>query len=444
MSSTVSKTPLLRTLAARGYAAKAKIAPPPPSPVVQTTVLPNKMVVASIETCLPISSVSMIFRAGSRNETYDTLGATHVLRSAAGFSNQHTTAFGVTRNIQQTGGSLSCATDRELVIYNVEQTRNHLETGLKYLDHVTTGQLFKPWELADNWHRIKADKARMSDSVRAIELMHRAAYRDVLANSIYCPKFQFGKLTTETMQHYVRSNFLTNRSAIVGTGVDHQALVGYAKNLIIDSGTGNDAKPTYYGGELRKALAGQISTVAIAAPGGSVTNTKESLAFTVLQYALGVGSSAKRGGLNGAMGKQLQTAMGGKWFSVATLNAQYSDHGLFGGIITACSDDIGKAVEALVTSLRSGALSAEDISRGRNALKLRVATDLESNNGLLESITTQAVFLGAVQNPCDTYAAIDAVTDADVLAAAKKVASGKFSLGAVGNLKHVPYLSQLK
>ncbi len=48
---------------------------------VQITKLPNGIVVASIETNNPITRLSAVVNVGARNEDYDSLGATHVIRS---------------------------------------------------------------------------------------------------------------------------------------------------------------------------------------------------------------------------------------------------------------------------------------------------------------------------------------------------------------------------
>lgn len=66
------------------------------------------------------------YRAGSRNETYDTQGVTHVLRLAAGLTTKKATSFGLTRNIQQLGGNLYATADRELISYTLQVTRNNL------------------------------------------------------------------------------------------------------------------------------------------------------------------------------------------------------------------------------------------------------------------------------------------------------------------------------
>lgn len=87
--------------------------------------------------------------AGSRNEAYDTQGASHLLRLAGGLSTQNSSAFAIARNIQQVGGTLTTWGDREVVGYTVTTTADNAETGLRYLQDLLQ-PAFKPWELKDN------------------------------------------------------------------------------------------------------------------------------------------------------------------------------------------------------------------------------------------------------------------------------------------------------
>lgn len=49
----------------------------------QVSKLPNGLVIASLENCSPLSSVGVFVKAGSRYETVENQGVSHVLRLAA-------------------------------------------------------------------------------------------------------------------------------------------------------------------------------------------------------------------------------------------------------------------------------------------------------------------------------------------------------------------------
>lgn len=335
---------------------------------------------------------------------------------------------------------MSCTSDRELIAYNVEITRDQLELALKYLEAAATNQVFKPWELSDNKHRLVEDVKRIPDCVKAIELVHEALFAGGLGNSIFCPKHQIGRLSSETLQHYFASTCTTGRAAVVGVGVDHRELVGFAQSLNLESGAGPDSVTTNVGpSEIRWEKGGRNASVAIATSGASWANPQDALAYSVLQYAAGVGPVTKRGASNGALAKQISSDS----VQAKALNAVYSDNGLFGFVVSGEARAVGKAVEAGVRALKSGSLTDEDVARGKESLKAALAFAVESEAGLVDSLGQQAALLGAAQDLRAALAAVDGVSASDVKSAARKVASSRVSIGAVGNLATVPRLNQL-
>lgn len=70
--------------------------------------------------------LSLSLRAGSRYEQPDSLGTTHMLRIAAGLTTNDSTQFGIMRNLQQIGATLSCQTDRETIAYTLQSSADNL------------------------------------------------------------------------------------------------------------------------------------------------------------------------------------------------------------------------------------------------------------------------------------------------------------------------------
>ncbi|XP_055529477.1 cytochrome b-c1 complex subunit 2, mitochondrial [Wyeomyia smithii] len=438
MASAVSKTPMLRAAAARGFAAQTQAAAAGRGcGEAQCTTLPNKLTVASAEPNAAVARISIVYRAGSRNETAENLGASHVLRAAAGLSTKTATGFGITRNLQQVGGSLTATGDRELITYTVAVTKDHLETGLKYLEAAATGQVFKPWELADLTAMLKADIARVPVEVQAVEALHKAAFHTGLGNSVFCPKYKAGKHSSETMQHYVAANCTSNRAAVSGVGVDHQLLVGFAQSLSLDSGAGSESKSNFNSSEIRHERGGSRAAVAVAAQAVGWNNMKECLAYFVLQAAAGSGPVTKHGGNNGALTKQL----GG--VESSALNSTYTDNGIFGFVVAGNGKEVGQAVEAGVKGLKALNVSDADVARGKAVTVACIADYLENHSTLAFDLGEQAALLGQVYGKAELLAAFNGVTTSDVQNAARKIGSSKLAMGAVGNLSSVPYLCNL-
>lgn len=452
MALNATKTSLIRTLSARAYSgscpggaagASAATASGPTGYEVKTTVLPNKVVVASAENESPLARVSILFRAGSRNESGESLGATHMLRVAAGLSTCNSSQFSITRHLQQTGAVLSCTTTREIVSYTLEGTRKAIEECMPFLTDVATAQCFKPWELSDQSHRIKLELATRPPQQRVIDLLHQAAYRRCLGNSIYISKSQIGRISTETLQHYVASHFVSNKAAVVGLGVNHTELVNYAQSLELEGGKGESTPCKYKGGEVRKDKGGDLAYVAIAGEGASIKNVKEVAAFHVLRRALGAGPNVKRGQETQSL---LAKSMGpmDEPYALSTFNSCYTDTGLLGVLAVGSSSVANKLVQATLKVLKGSRVSDGDVNRAKNQLKIDVLSSMENGTEAIEFMGKQAVLSGVIVSPGQVGSIIDSVTTAEVDAALKKVANSRLSMASYGNLSNVPYLDELK
>jgi len=273
-------------------------------------------------------------------------------------------------------------------------------------------------------------------------LVHKAAFRNGLGNSIYSPRFQLGKLSTESLLHYVAQTFAAGRAAVVGVGIDNNTLAGFAQTLQFPSGGGKAASANWYGGDARKDTSGHRAVVAVAGQGGAASNQKEALAFAILEQAVGAKAATKRGTSAGLLGEAVNCA-GGSGVIVKAVNASYSDAGLFGFVVSADSKDIGKTVEFLVRGLKSASVSDKDVARGKALLKARIISRYSSDGGLIKEIGRQAALTRNVLEADALLSAIDGISQSQVQEAAKKVGSSKLAVGAIGHLAGVPYASDL-
>lgn len=442
MSSNMAKLPLMRHIVKRGLSSAAARAAESELPV-ETSVLANKVQVVSVESQSPLVRVSVQIKAGSRYESAENLGVSHVLRASCGLTTGSLSTFAVTRLIQERGANLYAVNDRDSISYTLECNIQAIEPCLKVLHTIATEQVFKPWELSDNVSRLKYELAITPPQARVVDMLHGAAFRTGLGNSLFIPKYLLGSQGTETLQHFVQNTFLGNRTVVATTGITHNAAKVFADKLGFAEGTGLGTSSQYYGGELRKRGKG-MAHIAVAAEGAGI-NKKEALAFGILQQALGTGAKVKYGANAGSpLAKAVADAAAGETAAVSALNASHQDAGLFGVIISCEPRVAGQVTEAAVKVLRSGSVSEEAIKRGKAGLKAAILNAAENPLNIAEDIGQQALLKGSVDSTLALVAAVDSVSSSDVNNAARKVASGKLSMAALGNISNVPFVDQLK
>ncbi|KAJ8682035.1 hypothetical protein QAD02_017827 [Eretmocerus hayati] len=442
MACSALRYPLLRNPSVRNYAAAAA-AQCAPITQADVKVLDNKVTIAAVDNSAPVTQVSILFKAGSRHETYETQGIAHMLRIYAGLTTSRSSGFAITRNVQQLGGELTVSGDREYISYTLKITRDKLIPALKYLEEVATCQEFRPWEISDEIPRLRFESSTLPDHVRLVELLYKAAYREGLGYSLYCPKRHIGKIGSETLCHFVNNHFTGPRCAVVGTGISLSEVDLFASNFEIPEQDGNTKPTKYYGGEVRKERNSEIASVGIAVEGASLANMKEAVAFAVFQKVLGDGPKVKWGNVNNPLAKSVASAAGQHPFAIAALNASHTDSGVFGFLLSAPAETAGALTKAGVKYLRSPQFSDEDVARGKATLKAFVLSAGDNKSQLHENVSQQALLSGKIVSPDAIAAEIDNISAADVKNVANKVAKGKLSLAAIGNLSTVPYVDQL-
>ncbi|KAM4623889.1 cytochrome b-c1 complex subunit 2, mitochondrial [Polymixia lowei] len=416
---------------------------------VQVTKLPSGLVIASLENYSPASKIGVFIKAGCRYETPDNQGVTHLLRLASSLTTKGASAFKICRGVEAVGGSLSVTSSRENMIYSVDCLRDDIDTVMEYLINVTTAPEFRRWEVSDLTPRVKRDRAHAAHNthIGVIEDLHQAAYKNALSNSLYCPDHMVGNIQSDHLHHYVQNNFTSARMALVGLGVDHTVLTQVGEQFLnIRSGTGTTgAQAKYRGGEVRQQNSSSLVHSLVVSQ-SAVTGSSEALAFSVLQHVLGAGPHVKRG--SNATSKLIQGVAKATTdpFDASAFNASYSDSGLF-GVYTisqaAASGDVIRAALAQVKSVAGGGITAADLTRAKTQLKSQYLMSLETSEGFMEAMGTQALAGGAYDAPETIAKNIDNISLTDVANAAKKFVSGKKTMASNGNLVKTPFVDEI-
>ncbi|KAK9502582.1 hypothetical protein O3M35_011330 [Rhynocoris fuscipes] len=430
----------LSFLPKRFYAAQPKPSGTCLQSELKTDTLSNKIVVASYDSPVPgLCKVAVAVRAGSRYESHDNLGVSHVLRSSAGLSTKHATHFAISKNLQQIGATLSATSDRETIVYMLETTVDNLDCGLQYLKYSICGQEFRPWELSDNLPRLKYELAIVPPEVKVLDMIHKAAYRSELGNPLFAKKDRISKISAETLQQFVTCNFLSSRTSVAGIGVDHEVLKSFAEGLDYPTHEGETACSPYHGGEVRKEKNLPFVHSIIAAESCGL-NKKDVFAFAVLRYALGAGSNVSSGIGCSPLSRVLGNSLGP--VSARAISISHSDTGLFGVYIKCVPEDAVNAVPAVIKALKSG-VTAEDINRGKAQLKSQLLFCAESADDLVHDIANQCALIKCARSPMQLSQEVESVTANQVKQALDKVVAGKKSMASLGNIFCVPYLSDI-
>jgi len=441
MASRLAKTPLLQ---AKRQLAQAAVAAKPTelgsaSGQVQTSKASNGVTVVSCNNGSPLTTIGVLVNAGSRYETYDNLGASHALKNSIGLSTKSHTSFGVTRNVQQMGSQISVKIAREYLLFSAQVLTGNTFALCDYLLDAVANPAFKRWEVPDATRRIGIDNSEMDPAVRATELLHKAAYREGLGNSLYSPPHMVGKHGPIALSAFHQKNFTSDRACLFAVGgVNHNNVVKLADILDLGKGAGpGPLKSKYFGGEQRHDTAGNVAYINLATD-CSRSNIKEVIAGKLLASVLGTGQKIKYASGTG----QLQKAVGSE--NVSSIHHGYSDACLIGAAIKCDAANAGEVVGKVAAALRSANVTDAELKAAKKAISIEITdTHLNPNTkGELLAAYASSGFEGLTSEKA-VLDIIAQITVADVQAVAQKLANGKLAMAAVGNLRTVPYLDTL-
>ncbi|XP_047993272.1 cytochrome b-c1 complex subunit 2, mitochondrial [Leguminivora glycinivorella] len=439
MASNALKNSIIRHPGVRGYAQAAQAAVKQQAASLQFGTTQNNTFIAALDNGSPITRVTVAFKAGARFEAPTELGLTHVLRTAAGQSTGCASGFILARKLAQHGASVTCSGDREFIYYTLEATKENLSPALECLNNLISNQEFRPWELSDNVPRLKYDIAALAPQVRAVDLLHKAAFRRGLGNSLFISPKKIGKVSSESLQHYAASTLTPARCAVAVIGESKETATMIAQALTLNSGSeakGDGGK--YFGGELRKETGGELVHVALGLQGAKA-GTPQSVALAVAAKALGNGPVTKWGADNSILAKAIGNIGP---FAAAGFNVAYSDNGLYGAVLSVPKDEAAQAIKAVATALRSP-VSADAVAAAKAQLKVQLLSEADEGTNLAETIAAQGLQTGAARNPAELAGVVDKVTAADVTQAVAAAAKSPLTMASVGNLACTPYVDEL-
>jgi len=407
------------------------------------------VLVASLDNHSPVARVAAVINSGSRDESTHEAGAAHALRVFSSLATRNYSLFGLSRTLNQVGAELSVTAGREQMTYMLESTRNNLSRGIDILAEVISRPELRHWEIDDARERLEFDLDVYNEKpeLRLADMIHRAAFRSGLSRSLYAPRYNAHHLDSDLLHNFRTRTFTSNRLTLVGLGVQHEDLVRYADLFRLPGPDANFSRqPTkYLGSEVREENLSELVHVALASEGASLASN-DLLASGIVSHAFGTGGPRVKYSLGGSRVEKSVLGVASKPAAVSSFNNNYSDSGLFGFHVVATSKDVGKVVRSLradvLKASQSGFTSAE-IARAKNALKLSLSLSLENSHSLIDAIARNPENANVATNVNDLFKAVDSVSDADVNSFLKRVATGKQSLAAVGDLTELPRVDEL-
>ena len=401
--------------------------------MMELTTLGNGLRVAS----RPMQSVETIAvglyaPTGSRFETADVNGLAHlfehmVFKGAGGRSARE-----LSEAVEDVGGDINASTDRELTAFYVSLLAPDLPLGVTLLADLVRRPHFETRHLELERKVVLQELAEARDTASDIVFDHlqeaafpgQAMGRSVLGNQ---PTIE--AITIEHLHQWRDRHYVPNRLILVAAGkLDHERLVELADKAFGDMAPGEPCRPEparFVGGLRFERRRGDQAHIAIAMPAPQ-WGAGDAYASQLFADVAGAGPSSR-------LFQQLREEQG-LAYSVSALAQNFSDCGMFWTYVAARRGDAAHVRSEIERVLAEtiATLEPRELERARALATAGMMMSLESCWGQASYVATRLLREGALVEPAEIVARLDAVTLEDVRGVGERMLAGPRALASVG------------
>ncbi|WP_428641790.1 M16 family metallopeptidase [Roseibium sp.] len=412
---------------------------------VKTTVLDNGMtVVTDRMPSLKTAALGVWVRTGSRAETVDQNGITHLLEHMAFKGTETRSARGIAEEIEAVGGELNASTSIEHTNYYARILAEDVPLAVDLLADILKNSTFDAQELAREQHVILQEIGAANDSPddQAFDLFQQTAWPDqAIGRPILGTPETVQGFNRDVLNTYLAERYRAPDMVLAAAGaVDHDEIVALARDK--------------FGGFESEAAAPET---AARYRGGEILRDKELMEAQVLigfegrpykspdYYAIQILASVLGGGMSSRLFQEIREKHG-LCYAIYSFHWAFSDTGLFGLHAATSHEDLGALMPMIVDELlaAAGTITEEEVARSRAQIRAGLMMALESPAARAGQIARQILVHGRVLAPDEISDKIEAVTAADIRRVAQETFIGTTpTLTAIGPVKGIMTASEL-
>ena len=405
----------------------------------QATRLPNGVRVLSERLPdLPSVTLGIWVENGSRYERDEQAGISHFLEHLFFKGTERRTAAQIAEEIDAVGGVLNAFTGKEYTCYYAKVLREHLSLALDLLADIFTCSRFAGDEIERERSVIIQEINEVED--RPDDYVHE------LFNLAFWPNHPLARPiagTAETVSRLQRDDFLrflearyrADRVLVAAAGAlvhgELTAAVGASFGGLAGTVPPMDGVPPAPrpGVWVHEKDLEQVH-LCLGAPGISQLDS-DRYAAHLLNVALG-------GGMSSRLFQEIRERRG-KAYTVYSFLASYLDAGYAGVYVGTSAEWVREVVDVVRAELervRLEGLAPSELVRVKNQMKGSILLGLETSDSRMSRIAKNEIYFGRDVPLEEVAAAVDAVTNADVVRVAERLfRPGSLALTVLGDLK---------
>lgn len=382
--------------------------------------------------------------AGSRCESAEENGISHLLEHMAFKGTRGRSAKDIAEEIENVGGEVNAATSLESTSYYARVLAGDVPLAVDILADILQDSVFEEGELDREKHVIGQEIGAALDTPEdyVFDLFQRTAFPDQpIGRPILGSVEQVNGFSAPDLRRYLSRHYTGGRTVIAAAGkLGHRDLVRLCRKKFKHFGEGADIIPepaVYVGGEAREERDLMEAQLVLGFPGLSYRHGD----YLTAQIA----SSILGGGMSSRLFQEVRERLG-LCYSIYAFHWGFEDAGLFGISAATGQRDVGALIEETLAEIAIAAHETTEVEvrRAQAQLKAGLLMTLESPMARAGQIARHIMFHGRVLPLDELVEKVDAVTVADVCAFLERMLACKRpTLAAVGPVSEMPALSAI-
>lgn len=407
---------------------------------VTSTTLDNGMTVLTDDMPhLESASLGIWVKAGSRSESVEEHGISHVLEHMAFKGTNTRTSLQIAEAIENVGGDLNAATSIEHTGYFARVLKEDVALAGDILSDILQNSLFEQSELDREQQVIVQEigAARDNPDDHVFDLFQSAAFpSQPIGRTILGTVNSVKSFDPDAIRAYMDRNYVGDRMVICAAGnVDHNALVDIANDrfhALKRTGAPEPERARYVGGEDRLVSDHEQAHIVLGFEGRAY-NSDGFYAAQILASILG-------GGMSSRLFQEVREKRG-LCYSVYAFHWAFADSGVFGVAAATGEDEVSELIPVVIDELRHATetISDEEVIRVRNQIRAGLLMSLESPSARAGQLARQQILWGRPIPLQETVERINRITADRVKQVARQLFDTEaVSLAGIGPVAKLP------
>ncbi len=359
---------------------------------------------------LESASLGIWIGSGSRNETPDEHGISHLLEHMAFKGTKRRNARQIAEEIEAVGGDLNAATSVESTAYYARVLKADVPLALDVLSDILANPTFDADELRREQNVIVQEIGATEDAPDDLvfdRLQETAFPKQSVGRSILGTPESVRSFNPARLRSYLSRNYRAPRMVVAAAGaVEHAAVVAEVENRFANF-AGSAAPPPepahFHGGTRVETRDLEQVHIALALQGVPVRDEQ--------LYSLQVFTSVLGGGMSSRLFQEVREKRG-LCYTINAFHMPYSDTGLFALYAGTDEADAPELMRVVIDQIgnTTETLSDAEIARAKVQLKAGLLMALESSEARIGQLGRQMLAYGRPIPLDEIVGKVDAVT----------------------------------